>query len=52
MQLKGEFNVSVHGQTLTKALMQESETMLWKWNYSLELPLQSFPLFYEPTACK
>ena len=63
-QLKGGFHVSAHGQTVTsahlislllkqsKALMQEIETEPKKWNYSLELLLQSFPLCYDPTACE
>ena len=56
--LKGEFHVSAHRQTVTSAhliplllkqlkeMMQETDTMPLKWNYSLELLLQSFPLFY------
>ena len=56
-RLKGEFQVSAHGQTVmllkqSKAMMQEKETMPYKCNYSLELLLQSFPLCYEPTACE
>ena len=56
--LKGEFHVSVHRQTVTSAhliplllkqlkeMMQETDTIPSKWNSSLELLLQSFPLCY------